>query len=503
MPTIIDSLVVELGLDPKKFIGGQKEVEATLKRLIENAGKGSTEIERRTKSTIDYFEHIKRGLLTTIGVFLGGKGAKDFLNFITTSDAATGRFSDTIGLNIQKLGAWENALKSMGGSAESARGAFGGLNADIKAFEAGTGGGQFIQILEALGVKAGGKPVDQILLEAAAGAKRRHPGDKNRQAFELGQIPGMNQDMINFLLLEEAEIKRRLARGGRAAPSEDDRKRAEEYQEATSQFTTAVERFSSAIAYLTSGPLATVLNKLTDLVEGWMGKGKHAITDQQQHDKLRGMFGAPPAGLAAGAAKFGAGVQGLLDKGVTMAPGAPTKPPGAREQIGYIRSAALARGINPDIAVEVAKREGLYNWKSSIPGEESYGPFQLHYGGRGQKGPLAAKGLGDDFTKQTGLDAADPANWKAGVDFALDSAKRQGWGAWYGWKGEKWAGIPVGAAAARGGGTTVNRAGSTSSVNISQVTVNTRATDAMGIARDFSAAVARNAVAAPVNFGQE
>lgn len=487
MPTVIDSLIVELNLDPRKFIGGQKEVEATLKKLIENAGKGSTEIERHTKQTIDYFEHIKRGLLTTVGLFFGGKGAKDFLHFMTTADAATGRFSDTIDLNITTLGAWEQAIKTVGGSAESVKGAMGTLNADIKALQAGVpGGGQFLPILQALGVDVTGKPVDQIFKEASASVKRRHPGNKGMQAFELGRIPGMNQDMINFLLLDAKEVERRLARGAKAAPSDDDRQRAEAYQQATAQLASAAKRLGSAITYLVSGPLSKALEKITELIEGWMGKGKYTGTpesDERFTNDLRKRFGQP-----------GAAFKGLTGE---------AKSPGVREQIGYIRSAALRRGINPDVAVEVAKKEGLFNWKSTIPGEESYGPFQLHYGGRGQKGPLAAKGLGDDFTKATGLDAADPANWKQGVDFALDAAKRQGWGAWYGWKGDKWAGIPVGAAAARGGGTTINRAGATSSVNISQVTVNTRATDAMGIARDFSAAVARSSVAAPLNVGQE
>src|SRR3990167_7129901 len=97
---------------------------------------------------------------------------------------------------------------------------------------------------------------------------------------------------------------------------------------------------------------------------------------------------------------------------------------------GYIADAAKARGIDPDTAIRVAESEGL----NSFIGDAgtSGGPFQLHYGegGRGFNQP----GLGNEFTRRTGLDARDPKTWQQGVDFALDEAKKGGWGPWYGAK---------------------------------------------------------------------
>jgi hypothetical protein len=99
--------------------------------------------------------------------------------------------------------------------------------------------------------------------------------------------------------------------------------------------------------------------------------------------------------------------------------------------IQYIREAAIARGINPDIAVRVAASEGLNAnpeeaWQSTVvkngKREESYGPFQLYLGG----------GLGNVFMERTGLDPRDPSTVTQQIDFALDEAKRSGWGPWYG-----------------------------------------------------------------------
>lgn len=103
------------------------------------------------------------------------------------------------------------------------------------------------------------------------------------------------------------------------------------------------------------------------------------------------------------------------------------------EIAAYIADAAKTRGIDPSVAVAVARSEGLNAnpddaWQSNFvkngQREPSYGPFQLYMGG----------GLGNSFLKQTGLDPRDGSTWKKQVDFSLDHAKSNGWGSWYGAK---------------------------------------------------------------------
>ncbi len=107
----------------------------------------------------------------------------------------------------------------------------------------------------------------------------------------------------------------------------------------------------------------------------------------------------------------------------------------------YIRHAAIARGINPDVAVAVANSEGMRDYVGDQG--SSFGPYQLHYGGVA-RGGNSVSGLGDEFTKATGLDARDPKTWQSQVDFALDHARSGGWGPWHGWKGNPQAGIGKG-----------------------------------------------------------
>jgi hypothetical protein len=95
----------------------------------------------------------------------------------------------------------------------------------------------------------------------------------------------------------------------------------------------------------------------------------------------------------------------------------------------YIRSAATARGIDPDIALAVANSEGLNTYVGD--NGSSFGPYQLHYGGVASGGN-AVSGLGDSFTKQTGLDARNPDTTAAQIDYALDNVATNGWGAFHG-----------------------------------------------------------------------
>lgn len=107
---------------------------------------------------------------------------------------------------------------------------------------------------------------------------------------------------------------------------------------------------------------------------------------------------------------------------------------------------------------------------------------------------MATSGLGDTFTKETGLDARDPSTWKAQVDFSLDKAKKGGWGPWHGWKGAPFAGINPGGPA--GGGKAVT-------VNVGGVTVNTSSGNGDGIASDIEGSLRRSLTAGAANYGPQ
>jgi hypothetical protein len=108
----------------------------------------------------------------------------------------------------------------------------------------------------------------------------------------------------------------------------------------------------------------------------------------------------------------------------------------------FLREAAAARGISPDLAVRVANTEGGLTeaarcgdfsgppWYSG----KSWWMLQLHYGGHDT--PYAAwggsAGQGNSFTQLTGWQPGDPAAWRDACRYALNRARTGGWGPWYG-----------------------------------------------------------------------
>ncbi|MBP2442840.1 hypothetical protein [Rhizobium leguminosarum] len=170
-------------------------------------------------------------------------------------------------------------------------------------------------------------------------------------------------------------------------------------------------------------------------------QGMAAITGQpytppeQPKGLLSAMFGGSKTDNpgATGSSMPKADASGNVAMPSTVMPG------GLPEVSDYIRQAATARGIDPNIALRVAGHEGMNVFDPSQPdngGDEgsSFGPFQLHYAGMSKSMPNS--GLGNEFTNATGLHARDPSTWKQQVDFSLDWARKHGWGPWMGAKAE-------------------------------------------------------------------
>jgi len=102
-------------------------------------------------------------------------------------------------------------------------------------------------------------------------------------------------------------------------------------------------------------------------------------------------------------------------------PAAPVRVSGdPRGMTQHIREMAIKYGISPEVALKVAKSEGLAQFLGD--NGASGGAFQLYTKG----------GLGNEFQKETGLDPLDPANEKATIEYAMKRASQGGWGPWYG-----------------------------------------------------------------------
>ncbi len=134
MTTILDSLVIELGLDPKDFNKGQKEVLAGFKRTREEASSSTKDIEASGKRAASYINGLKNEVVGLFLAFAGAKTLKDFAGGILDNAAAAGRLSANIGVSTERISAWQGAVKEMNGTADEANAALSAMSTAISNF---------------------------------------------------------------------------------------------------------------------------------------------------------------------------------------------------------------------------------------------------------------------------------------------------------------------------------------------------------------------------------
>lgn len=123
--TIIDSLVVTLGLDDAKFKKGQKETQETLDKSRKASSKFSKEMEDNSKKMSAGIVKVRNEMLGFLGVLVGAKGLKDFVTNTVNQSASLGLLASNLSISTQKLKAFQQANVLAGGTAE-------GMTAQLK-----------------------------------------------------------------------------------------------------------------------------------------------------------------------------------------------------------------------------------------------------------------------------------------------------------------------------------------------------------------------------------
>lgn len=515
MATVIDTLVLELGLDPSKFTDGEKAALAAHKRTIDAMLAGGKEIESQGKKLTEYFEGLKREALTVLALFMGGKGIKEFTSYVTSLDAATARSAYTMNMATKELSAWQGAMEQNGGSAESMTSSMSGLSSEMNKFML-TGQASFLPVLNRLGIglfdaNKNLKTSADLMLDIADAVKGMDPA--RAQAF-LSMIPGMNPDTVNLLIQGRTAVEGYLAAARQAGgTTNESAEAAKKYQQNLSLLERSATSLGRALTTFLAPAINAVFTSLTKLIQGWnitAGSPEAKQLDKDFKASTEKHLGKPQDFL-----KLFLGPETYKQMGLDefykeeeKAPAAPAPPGGpptsdaARE--ARIRQIAKKEGVDPNVAVRVWESEGKRgvgpSQQSTVINsrgqrEQSFGPFQLYMGG----------GLGNTFQKQTGLDPRDPNTFDDNVRFSMREAKKSGWGAWHGYKGGPWDGIRGGnfgatAMADRGGD---GGSKTTNTTTIGKLEVHTAATDADGITRDIKPAIERANFAASANSGQQ
>lgn len=554
MPTKIDELVVELGLDASKFTQGQREALDAFRRTEASAARSGHEIEGQGRRSVDYFAGLKREAVGLLSVFLGGEAIKSFVGHMTNADAATGRISKTINMNVRELSAWEGAFEQIGGSADSAKGALQGISAalqlpgitgDVPLFA------RFIGGLYDQNHKL--KDSGEVIKELADTVHNMGLSGATAATFLSRVVPGINQDTINLILEGRDAIDGYL-------------KKAREAEGVTEESAAATAKYQASLALLDRSAtslgrtlltglipvLTTVMDIFTALFKGnidlWGEKTKVPPEVQKEledrHERLTARFGRPfwdkvrpetstgtpdavlplkPGAMAGGPASAGTlalarAIQASVPelRQVTAMNDRFHAGTGSKHAQGLAldftingqdpraAAAGIAARVRAQLAGAGIRATVLDEYNHPSP-RSTGGHIHVQFRDEAEAQAYARReaAVPRPAARPTPSPAASPGNTAASAD------------PWSGWRGVPFPGVggPLGrgealpgavAAAGVRAGSSVRSSSSTSSteVNIGTVNVNApQAKDAGGVARELPAAVRRVSWAAGANTG--
>lgn len=228
MATIIDSLLVTLGLDSKPYKKGADDAARSQKGLKENTKKAGIEIT-------DSLKNVTRQIGLMVLGFASLRGAVSFLTGINNADAALGRLAANTGTGVRELNEWALAVELAGGSTDDAKADVTALASSITDLKATGTVSPLLLLMQRLGVAifdAEGRARDLFAIMSEAGGKL---GQFNRaDAFQLGRGAGLSEGTLNLLLMEEEARKRIFAQA--AANNNLDEAAAKRAQELQTQW---------------------------------------------------------------------------------------------------------------------------------------------------------------------------------------------------------------------------------------------------------------------------
>lgn len=111
MPTIIDSLVVKLGIDSSNFKENATKASRTGKELEKNLGENFSNIQ-------DSFTKASTSAASFLSVLGGFVALKEVIQSSIDASAAVERFSKNVGTATPVVSSWINTVQQFGGTSE-------------------------------------------------------------------------------------------------------------------------------------------------------------------------------------------------------------------------------------------------------------------------------------------------------------------------------------------------------------------------------------------------
>lgn len=220
----IDELVVGLTLDTKGFQKGQKQTGADLDKLRKQTESDAKRMEEAGKRAAGFFGEVATTALKLSSILLGGIGLTEFAAKTFTADAAAGRLASSLGISVTELSRWRMAAQLAGGSAESMDAAFRMVNDSLQKYKFTNVAEGPLQAFKNLDIslddaKGNVRSVTDLMMDLSrAISTQKNP----QEAMGLAKLLGLDENTSNLLKGGEAGVNKFLAEADKIGPATDE-----------------------------------------------------------------------------------------------------------------------------------------------------------------------------------------------------------------------------------------------------------------------------------------
>lgn len=197
MATLIDSLLIKLGLDTQGVQQGAAQTAAALKATRGAAAQTGSELEIRGKQAAMFYTRLRNEALSFFAVLTIGSGLKNFIGDTVSGAASLGRLSANLGMSTRDLSAWQKASERAGGSADGITRGLQGAQRAVAQFKAGLGSEETNWFFRYGGNADDLKDAETFLKAQADILQRLYTQSPDRAALAAGQMGiGDNFDLL-------------------------------------------------------------------------------------------------------------------------------------------------------------------------------------------------------------------------------------------------------------------------------------------------------------------
>lgn len=191
--SVIDALVITLGLDTSGYDKGRKDVTEGMKKSRENAETTAKFMESQGKRASSFFSSIKNELLALAGVSLSAAGLTSFVKSTTSGLMNLSIQSKALGISAKQLDGWSKSAEAAGSSAEKITGTLNTFQNAIQSYRSGDASSPIFKALALLSSDTGvtfdpsKMNSDEMLRGVSQALQKERSGDRARYlAQQLG-----------------------------------------------------------------------------------------------------------------------------------------------------------------------------------------------------------------------------------------------------------------------------------------------------------------------------